>query len=88
MTTKAIKAGINEHLKRIDDQRFLRIVYAMLKEFISEEEEIIGYSANQKPITKNILIERAKKANIDIKKGKLYTQEEVRQIFSKKTNKK
>jgi hypothetical protein len=87
MTTKSLKANINAQIKKIDDDRFLRIVYSMLQEFIREEEEIAGYEPGGKPITKQMLVERIKKSEEDIKKGNVYTHEEVVKMFAKRIKK-
>ena len=87
MTQKSLKANINAQIKRIDDDRFLRVVYSMLQEFIREEEKVVGYEPDGKPITKQMLIERIKKSEEAIKKGEVYTQEEVERMFAKKVKK-
>jgi hypothetical protein len=57
------------------DERFLKMVYAMSKEYKSNV--IVGYNPNGSPITGQELRNRVKAASKRVKSGDFITQEEV-----------
>ena len=57
------------------DERFLKMVYAMSKEYKSSD--IVGYNPNGSPITQQELRNRVKAASKRVKSGDFLTQEEV-----------
>ena len=57
------------------DERFLKMVYAMSKEY--EETEIVGYTLDGSPITRQHLLKRVKAASERVKSGDFLTQEDV-----------
>jgi hypothetical protein len=57
------------------DERFLKMVYAMSKEY--KKSDIAGYNIDGSQITKDILLKRVKTASQRVKSGDYITQEEV-----------
>ncbi len=57
------------------DERFLKMVYAMSKEY--EEPEIVGYTLDGSPITRQHLVKRVKAASERVKSGDFLAQEDV-----------
>jgi hypothetical protein len=57
------------------DERFLKMVYAMSKEYKSTI--VVGYNPNGSPITQQELRNRVKAASKRVKSGDFLTQEEV-----------
>lgn len=57
------------------DERFLKMVYAMSKEY--EEPEIMGYNLDGSPITRQYLLKRVKAASERVKSGDFLTEEDV-----------
>jgi len=57
------------------DERFLKMVYAMSKEYT--EETVIGYNVDGSPITRESLTKRVKAASQRVKSGDYITHEEV-----------
>jgi|GEM_PF-502630 len=56
------------------DERFLKMVYAMSKEY---QEPVEGYDTDGTPITHQDIKKRAKAASERVKSGDFLTQEEV-----------
>ncbi|OXE99122.1 hypothetical protein BC749_102657 [Flavobacterium araucananum] len=57
------------------DERLLKVVKAVIESY--QEEEIIAFSADGKPITRAIYKEEIAKAELDIKKGNVISQEDL-----------
>ncbi|HLN72391.1 MAG TPA: hypothetical protein VK205_03800 [Prolixibacteraceae bacterium] len=66
-----------EVLQYVDhaDERFLRMVYAMSKEY--ENSLVVGQSANGEPLTKAEIKKRVKAASKRVKSGDFIAHEEV-----------
>lgn len=57
------------------DERFLKMVYAMGKEY--QNSTIVGYDSEGLPLTQDDLRSNAKAASLRVKSGDFLTQEEV-----------
>jgi hypothetical protein len=74
MTAIALRKEVQQYISNADD-RFLKMVYAMSKEY--ENTLIAGYATQGKSITKNELIERVKAASKRVKNGDFIAHEEL-----------
>jgi hypothetical protein len=74
MAAIALRKEVQQYIKRADD-RFLKMVYAMSKEY--ESTLIVGYTAQGAPITKSDLKERVKAASKRVKSGDYIPQEDI-----------
>ena len=57
------------------DERFLRMVDALRKEY--EGSEVVGYEVNGTPITQEDLVKEAREASAQVKAGNYITQEDL-----------
>ncbi len=57
------------------DERFLKMVYAMSKEY--KIPEIVGYDVDGSPITEKHLVDRVKAASQRVKSGDFISQEDI-----------
>jgi hypothetical protein len=74
MTTVALRNELLQYINQADE-RFLKMVYAMRKEY--EREAVIGHTSKGEPITKDTLKERVKAASARVKSGDFISQEEI-----------
>ncbi|MCF8227119.1 MAG: hypothetical protein K9J30_14675 [Bacteroidales bacterium] len=74
MNTAALKKELHSYIDKADD-RFLKMVYAMSKEY--EKDTVVGYRTDGTPITPQDLKERVKAASKRVKSGQYITQEEL-----------
>lgn len=78
MTALEIKRSIQLTVESVQDTHLLEAINNMLLE--SLDSEIIGYEG-KKPLTKANLILGALKAEEDIKQGRVYTLDEIKERF-------
>lgn len=69
-----LKKELHHFIDHADDQ-FLKMVYAMSKEYKSTS--ILGFNVDGSPITKEALTERVTLASKRVKSGDFISQEEV-----------
>ncbi len=74
MGVQKLREELHDYINHADE-RFLKMVYAMSKEYI--EPGVVGYNVDGSPITKDNLVKRAKAASQKVKSGDFITQEEV-----------
>ncbi|MGD9930376.1 MAG: hypothetical protein AB7U05_10185 [Mangrovibacterium sp.] len=75
MGVQKLREELHDYINHADE-RFLKMVYAMSKEY-KKQPTIVGYNVDGSPITKENLVERAKAASQRVKSGDFLTQEEV-----------
>lgn len=80
MTTIELKKSLQNSINSIEDEHFLKAVYAMIKEYL--EGEVVG-SIGGKPLTRADILERERKADEDIKAGRVHTIDEVKKRLLK-----
>ncbi len=74
MGVQKLREELHDYINRADE-RFLKMVYAMSKEY--KNSEIAGYNIDGSPITKENLLKRVKTASQRVKSGDFISQEEV-----------
>lgn len=74
MSTAQIKEKLHQYIDQANEN-LIKKMYVLVKE--NDLNEIVGYAADRKPITKKDLIARAKQANKDIAAGRVITQEDL-----------
>jgi len=74
MGTAELRKVVRSYIDKADE-RFLRMVDAMRKEY--EGSDIVGYEVDGTPITQEELKLRAKEASSEVKAGNYITQEEL-----------
>ncbi|MBW8051804.1 MAG: hypothetical protein FVQ77_16000 [Cytophagales bacterium] len=74
MSTAQIKEKLHQYIDQ-GDESLIKKIYKLVKE--NDLDEIVGYAADRKPITKKDIIARAKQANEDIADGRVITQEDL-----------
>ncbi len=57
------------------DERFLKMVYAMSKEY--KKPDIVGYNVDGSPVAKEDLVKRVTSASKRVKSGDFVSQEDV-----------
>lgn len=67
-------------LKYIDlaDERMIRAMYAMLQNYLQEEDQIVAFSTQGQPLTKKDMIEALDKAVDDVEQGKGLSSDDIR----------
>jgi len=78
MSTVEMRSKVDSLLNKVDE-RFLKVVHAMLEAYVAELGEVVGNEPDGKPITAADLIARAEASNQDIAAGRVYDLEEVMQ---------
>jgi hypothetical protein len=81
MPKTELKDMIHKAIDTIDDEVLLNAVLSLMKEYA--DNEVVGYVGN-KPLTRADLIKQAFKAEEDIKAGRVYDIETVRERFKNK----
>jgi len=77
MSTVQIKKNLIEHIERADD-RILRAMYAMLQNYLAEEEQIVAFSVQGEPLTKKDMTALLEEAATDIENGKGLSSDDIR----------
>ena len=85
MKTSIIKTDISNMLKKVEDEKVLRAIQALLKEI--SNDDIVGYTPNGTPITLSDLQKRLDEAEEDIQKNRVYTSAELKKHFRNKHSK-
>lgn len=67
MGVQKLREELHDYINHADE-RFLKMVYAMSKEY-KKENNLVGYNVDGSPITKEDLIMRAKAASQRVKSG-------------------
>ena len=81
MTTIELKQSLQTSIDTIQDENFLKAVYAMVKEYLNGE--VVGH-IGRTPLTRADILKREKQADEDIKAGRVHTLDEVKQRLLKK----
>lgn len=79
MNTLKIKSEINHYLDKADD-RFLQLVYGMI---LADQISVTGYDAEGSAISKDELIARAERSELDIKEGRVESLKKVQEEIKK-----
>ncbi len=74
METAELRKKVRSYIDKTDE-RFLRMVDAMRKEY--EESDIVGYEVDGTPITQENLVKEAREASAQVKAGNYITQEDL-----------
>jgi hypothetical protein len=74
MCVQKLREELHHYINHADE-RFLKMVYAMSKEY--NVLSVIGYNVDGSPITKENLVKRAKAASLRVKSGDYIAHEEV-----------
>jgi hypothetical protein len=75
MSTLELKADLHNLINEINDNTVLKAVHMLLKK--QAQNDVVGYTANMKPLTKKAFIKRIEKAETQVKKGQYVTIEEL-----------
>lgn len=75
MNTLKIKNEISHYLDKADD-RFLQLVYGMIQ---ADQVSVVGYDPDGSSITKDELITRAERSELDIKEGRVESLKKVQE---------
>jgi len=80
MSAIVLRKEVQQYLDHADE-RFLRMVYAMSKEY--ENSLVVGYTAMGAPLTKTVIKERVKAASERVKSGDFIAHEELEKEVQK-----
>ena len=79
MSKTEIRSQINTYLEQLDDS-FLKAIHSMLATYVKEQnEQIIGYDINGKPITASEAKAQYDKDLIEVKNGSYSTIEDIKE---------
>lgn len=76
MNTAEKRQHLHQRIDELDD-KFLRVLHAMVEAYVTEQEEVVGYEPGGNPIMAADLMARAKASNQDIEAGRVHNLEEV-----------
>ena len=76
MNKEAIKKELHSYIEKADN-RFLKMMYALAKNYQDEDTIIVGYEVDGTPITKETLINEVREASEQVKSGKYISQEDL-----------
>jgi hypothetical protein len=71
MTATALRKEVQKYISRADE-RFLRMVHSLAKEYVKNDDKVIGYHVG-KPIKKSHFLAELKEAEEQIEQGKYIT---------------
>ena len=75
MSTPQLRNEVEHFIKKADNQ-FLKMVHAMA--LVYSHKEIVAYTANGIPLTKDSYLREMDEAEQDIKKGKVFSTEQIK----------
>lgn len=75
MKSIALRKEVQQYISRADE-RFLRMVYSMAKEYTKQDDKVLGYQKG-KPMKKRQLIADLEEAERQIVRGECTTVEEL-----------
>lgn len=80
MSVRDLKFSINQILEKTDDEEFLQIILALLRRSLPDENPaIVGYDADDKPLTAQQLEKEVVAASKRVKSGKFIRHEDLKQ---------
>ncbi len=50
MSALQVKTQIHQYLDKVEDEKFLKVVHAMLHTYIEEQQEVVGYNIKGEPL--------------------------------------
>jgi len=77
MSTSQIKQQLHNYIDQVDE-RFLRSLYAMMENYIQEENAITGYTVDGQPLTSKSMVKALNQAVSDVEKGKGLSSNDIR----------
>ena len=77
MSTVQIKKSLIQYIDKADD-RIVRAMYAMLQNYLTEEEQIIAYSVQGDPLTKKDMTHMLNEAGTDVENEKGLSSNDIR----------
>jgi len=69
-----LRESVLEYIN-VADERLLKVVKAVIESY--QEEEIVAFSVDGKPITRSVYKEELAKAKIEIQNGEVTSQEDL-----------
>ena len=76
MNVEALKKELHSYIEKADN-RFLKMMYALAKNYQEEETIVVGYEVDGTPITKETLINEVREASEQVKSGNYISQEDL-----------
>lgn len=77
MSTSQIKEQLHNYIDLVDEH-FLRSLHAMMQNYVQEEESILGYTVDGKPLTKKSMINVLNEAVSDVENDKGISSDDIR----------
>jgi len=78
MSMVEIRAEINNYLEKVQDERFLKVVYSMLDAYVREHEDpIIGYDVDGVPLYASVAKKLFKEQLEGVERGEYITIEDL-----------
>lgn len=76
MSTAEKRATLHQRIDELDE-KFINAIYAMVETYVNDENQIVAYEPDGKPITLNELKSRIKQSEEDYKTGNYITLEDL-----------
>ncbi len=77
MSSAQVKKQLHDYIDQVDD-RILHAMYAMLQNYLQQEEAIVGFTVQGQPLTKKDMIDSLNEAVSDVEKGKGISSDDIR----------
>jgi len=77
MSSTQVKEQIQKYIEQADE-RMIRAIYAMLQNYFDQEEEILAFTVDGKPLTKKDMLDKLNNAVSDVENGKGLTSDDIR----------
>jgi len=75
MTATALRKEVQQYINHADE-RFLRMVHSLAKEYVKKEDKVVGYHVG-KPVKKSQLLSDLKEAEQQIEGGEYITIDQL-----------
>ena len=76
MSASQIRTELHQYIDKADD-RMVKAMYAMLQNYVDDEEAIVAYTTSGDPLTKEQYIKTVTTAYEEAKNGDVVTTEEL-----------
>lgn len=78
MSALQVKTQIHQCLDKVEDEKFLRVVHAMLHTYVEEQQDIVGYNIKGEPLDLEAAKAKYKEGMAAYKRGESKSLESVK----------
>jgi len=78
MSVLQVRQELHKYID-LADERMIRAMYAMLQNYMHDDQDIVAFSVSGQPLTKNDMIKSVNEAVSDVEQGKGLSSDDIRQ---------